>query len=272
MGLVSSCSSSDATLTSCAHTGLAKDDVYKYRVRALYSGGGSSWAQTTDTTVLASVPSTLSQPEVTSANGVNTISWVAPASNGSAITGYTVQYSKADASGDYAGFSEVAGCGNITSTTCTHSSLVGGDRYKYQVRATNAVGSTPWVVSDEVTVSSSTPSAPTNMTATSARGVNTVSWSLSASNGSVITGYEAEFAQKDLSTDTYGAWASIPNCSPSNPALTSCDHEGLTKGDVYSYRVRATFSGGSSSWAETTDTTVLAEVPDSVETLDSDKQ
>ena len=28
-------------------------------------------------------------------------------------------------------------------------------------------------------------------------GVNTFSWSLSASNGSVITGYEAEFAQKD---------------------------------------------------------------------------
>ena len=107
--LVSSCSSSDATLSSCSHSSLAKDDVYKYRVRALYSGGGSSWAQTTDTTVLASVPSTLSQPEVTSANGVNTISWVAPASNGSAITGYTVQFSKADASGDYAGFSEVAG-------------------------------------------------------------------------------------------------------------------------------------------------------------------
>ena len=198
---------------------------------------------------------------------MNTISWVAPASNGSAITGYTVQFSKADASGDYGSFSDLAGCENITSTTCTHSNLMGGDRYKYQVKATNGVGDTNWSVSDEIVVASSAPSVPGNVAASSYRGVNTFSWSLSASNGSVITGYEAEFAQKDLSTDTYGAWASIPGCSSSDPALITCSHSGLTKDDVYKYQVRATFSGGGSPWAETTDTTVLAGVPATVSSI-----
>ena len=194
------CSTTEATLRQCLHLGLTKDDVYSYRIRAVTSSGNSDWAQVDNLTVLATAPSAISKPSVATGSGANTISWVAPASNGSAITGYTVQFSKADASGDYGSFSDVAGCVDITSTTCLHSGLINGERYKYQVQATNEMGSTPWSVSDGVVVDSLPPSAPTNMTATSSQGVNTISWSLSVSNGSVIAGYEVQFAQKDLST------------------------------------------------------------------------
>ena len=74
------------------------------------------------------------------------------------------------------------------------------------------------------------------MTATSAQGVNTISWSLSASNGSVITGYEVQFAQKGLqATDTYASWASCFKLFLHlNAALDDlCPFEALTKDDVY---------------------------------------
>ena len=261
---VSGCSSDDASLRTCAHLGLIKDDVYSYRVRAMAEDATGDWSIVRNTTVVASVPSIISTPLVTTMSGENTITWTTPANNGSLITGYTVQWSKADATGDFNSFTDLAGCVDVLTLSCTHSSLINGDTYKYQVKATNAVGDSPWSMSDEVVVASLPPSAPGNAQATSSAGVTTVTWDLASSNGSVITGYTVEFAKKDVSNDVYGDWTFVSGCATDNATLTTCDHSDLTGSDVYKYRISATYSGGQGAWAEIGDTTVVASAPSAI--------
>ena len=163
--------------TSCEHTGLSQGDEYKYRIIATNSEGSSpASSESLEQAVVAGVPEAPVFLSLSSLDGTNDISWSTPAANGSPITGYTLQASKADASGDYGTFSDVTGCVHIPFESCTHGGLIGGDLYKYQVKATNIVGHSAWVTSDELTVHSSLPLAPTNAQGVSSAGVNTLTW------------------------------------------------------------------------------------------------
>ena len=245
--------------TSCDHTGLSKDDEYKYYITATNGIGSSTPSQESPTqTVVAGVPGVPSALLVTSADGTNDISWGASEQNGSPVTGYTVQWSKADASGDYGSYTNLAGCVGATNLSCAHVNLVGGDKYKYQVKATNIIGDSAWAVSDEITVDSSAPSAPGNMAVESNAGINTITWTGSVPNGSVITGYEVEFVKEDGSDDV---WAPVSGCSVDDATLRTCEHLGLIKDNVYSYRVRAMARDATGDWAIKRDITVAASVP-----------
>ena len=247
-----------ASDTSCEHTGLTKDDVYKYRVKATNVVDDSDWSgNSTDTTVQATAPSTPATPTVASASGVNTITWVVPAANGSAITGYTVEYDK-QTSGSFSGSWTSACTGGASDTSCQHTGLTRNDVYKYRVKATNSVGDSSWSSdSTNTTVAASPPVAPATPSVASAGGVNIVTWSAPANNGTSITGYTVQSAKK--SGANWGSWLQACTGGASD---TTCQHTGLTRDEVYKYRVSARNIEGASSWSsESNETTVSASVP-----------
>ena len=88
--------------------------------------------------VAADAPVTPAAPALTPARTEIEVSWIAPADNGSAITGYDVQY-KLDTASEW---SDHSFTGTDTSTDITGLTL--GRAYQVRVRATNGVGPSDW--------------------------------------------------------------------------------------------------------------------------------
>ena len=168
---------------------------------------------TSNATVNAGAELAWSQPSLT-AGGANlisdptlshaltTISWAAPANNGSPITSYTVTASPGGAT-----------CTSAT-TSCVIGGLSVGTSYTFTVTATNSIGtSSPSGASGAVTPATA-PSSPNAPTAVSSNGGATISWSAPANNGSAITGYSV------LATDTTnpgsGGQICVANSLPSS--------------------------------------------------------
>ena len=197
-----------------------------------------------------SIPSPIETLVVISTNGENTIRWTEPEVNGSRITGYTVQWSKANAIGDYETFNDLEGCVDVLTLSCTHSGLVGGDRYKYRVKATNAMGDSDWSFSYEVGVASvpsvSVPSPIETVAVIGVNGENTIRWAEPEVNGSRITGYTVQWAKANAIGD-YETFNDLEGCV--DVLTLSCTHLGLVGGDRYKYRVKATNAMGDSDWS-----------------------
>lgn len=85
------------------------------------------------TDIFSTVPGRPENVHATAGSGVSTISWSAPLSGGSAITGYTVTSSPGNVSKTVSG--------SITSVTLT--GLASGTHYTFAVSATNALGTGP---------------------------------------------------------------------------------------------------------------------------------
>ena len=154
------------------------------------------------------------------------MSWTAPASNGSPITGYTVKSTPDGLTGTSAG----------AATSATVSGLANGTSYTFTVVATNGVGdSTPSAPSNSVTPEAPTvPDPPTGVTAAAGAGQATVSWTPPVSNGgSPITGYT-------VTSDPAGGTASTLGA-------TSTTVTGLANGTAYTFTVVASNAVGPSA-------------------------
>ena len=211
-------------------------------------------------TVVDGSPDAPAAPTVSSLNGVNTITWTAPATNGSAITGYNVDVSSSGS------WSSLSGCQNITELTCDHSGLTGGDMYEYRVSATSSVGHSDWSpASAETMVHSAVPSAPSVPTVSSASGINTITWTAPADNGSAITDYEVQVNADSTGNYPDASWDDLSGCEASDltSGSRSCGHSGLSGGDKYKYRVRAVNGVGNGVWSPaSSEITVGISAPD----------
>lgn len=119
--------------TSCIVTGLTNGTAYTFRVTASTITGYSAPSAASNSTTPKPVPNApFGQSAVSTAHDVQ-VSWVAPANNGSAITGYlaTAQPGGATCTPSPA-----------TQTTCTIHGLADG-RYTISITAANALGSGP---------------------------------------------------------------------------------------------------------------------------------
>ena len=161
------------------------------------------------------------QAEAVGTSGAR-VTFSAPASNGSPITGYRLY----DATG-----TKVADCG---STVCVVSGLTVGRSYTYTVTAVNAVGESAHSASSSVTISG-VPSQPAQPSATAGNTTIDVSWSAPADNGSPITGYTVT-----------GSTANGPAASCSTTGATSCTLSGLRNGQNYTVTVVARNAKGES--------------------------
>jgi len=200
--------------------GLVNGTQYTFMVAAtnkVGTGPGISSNSVTPSTVPAAPTKVTATPGAPSTNQA-TVSFTAPASNGSPITGYTVTSKP----------------GGITATgtasPITVSGLTFGTAYTFTVTATNTDGTGKASAASNSATPYTVPGPPVNVTAKAGNAEATVSFKAPASNGSAITSY----------TVTSPEDSSISVTGKSSPITV----KGLTTGTSYTFTVTATNKAG----------------------------
>ena len=157
-GFVSPLDSADVTGTARTITGLTNGAAYAVRVQAVNAQGPGAWSPAAVETPAASVPAAPAALALAPVNGTLAVAWTVPNDGGSAITGYTVQWTLATDSG----FVSPLGSANVTGTAHIITGLTNGTAYAVRVQAVNAQGPGAWspaAVETPVSTVSETPSA-----------------------------------------------------------------------------------------------------------------
>jgi Fibronectin type III domain len=202
-------------------TGLVYGTSYAFTVTAGNAAGTSVASAVSNAVTFAAAPSAPTNAVAVAGNATASLTWSAPSSNGSAITGYTVACIPA---------CPVAGGLSVAGTSTTVTGLTNGTTYTFTVTATNGRGtSAPSAPSNAVTPAA-VPGAPTSVTATAGSGSATVRWTAPTdTGGSTITGY--------VVTPYVGTVAQTPTRVGN---VTSTTVSGLTNGTTYTFTVAAT--------------------------------
>ncbi len=209
-----------STATTQTVTGLVNGTVYTFKVAAR-NAKGTSPLSPASAPVTVGVPAAPAAPTVASGDGTAIVSWVAPANNGTPITGYVVTPFVGTTAGTPVTFAS-------TAITQTMTGLVNGTTYTFEVAAKNAKGTSPAsAASAALTVGA--PTAPAAPTVVAGNGSVTLSWVAPANNGSAITGY--------VVTPFIGT---VAQTSVSFASTATTQHiTGLTNGTTYTFRVAA---------------------------------
>ena len=236
------------TGTTAAMTSLTNGRAYQVQVRAKNANGSGPWSSTATATP-AGAPSKVGTPTVTAGDDALTVSWTAPASNGSAITGYSVEYctSTDDCTNDDNWTDDSPG-GTETSHEIT--GLSNGTAYKVRVRATNGEGNGLWSSSATGTPVGK-PSAPDTVEIASGNARLIVSWSAPTSNGATVNGFKLRYCNTDDSNkDCYSDKDDWTTVNVSGGSTRTKTVTGLTNGDNYDLEIATTSSnGGNSDWS-----------------------
>ncbi|WP_375433283.1 fibronectin type III domain-containing protein [uncultured Friedmanniella sp.] len=180
------------------------------------------------TIVVTDRPSTPTAPTATAGIGAATVAWVAPASNGSALTGYVVTPYLNGAAQPAVSYAS-------TATTQTLTGLTVGGTYTFTVAAVNALGTSPESAQSTAVTPYGVPGRVTPAPTATANTLSaTLSWTAPAGNGSPITGY--------VVTPYIGTTAQAVQ-SFSGTATTRTV-TGLTAGTAYTFTVAAQNAAG----------------------------
>ena len=218
------------TSTSCTVLGLTDGDSYTFAVTAFSGIGTSAPSASSSPTVFAIAPGSPTSLVGTPGDGSVSLSFTAPASHGSAITGYTVTSYDVTTSTSAASQS-------CSSPGCVISGLTNGDRYSFTMTATNAEGTgAPSLPSTAVTPVSH-PGAPTNVSGGVDHGRSLVSWLPASSNGSPVISYTASVVGDATLSCTY----TVP---VSGPEADECSITGLADATTYTFQVVASNAVG----------------------------
>ena len=182
------------TATSSVVTGLTNGTTYTFVVRAtnLFGAGAPSAASNavTPTAPVLTAPATPTNVAGTRGNALVNLTWTLPSNGGSAITTQRILV--------FAGANTTTPVQTVNltgaATTRQITGLVNGTAYRFQVRATNAVGTSAFSALSAPVTPATTPGQPAIGTAVSgvAGGAvtATANWpAATATGGSPITGY-----------------------------------------------------------------------------------
>ena len=241
--------STGSATTSYTATGLTNGAAYSFRISAV-NAVGTGTASTTASATPDVVPGTPTSVATVSGNGVATVSWIAPASNGgTALTGFTVAWTSNAVQG------VTSGSATVTAATTSYmaTGLVNGATYTFTVSATNALG-TGAASASAAAVPYTRSGAPSNLVATAlAGGQVNLTWSPPGDNGGAgVTGYRIERRVGG------GEWAVL--VSNTSSTLTSHLAIGLDSAFSYEFQVSAWNAAGMGDLS-TTSTVVTPVAP-----------
>lgn len=196
------------------------------------SAVGSDYTPST-LSVKPSAPGTPTGVTATAYNAAAVVTWSAPSSGGSAITGYTVTGSNG------------ATCSTNGATTCAFTGLANGTAITFSVTATNQVGNSgASAASTAVTPQSNSttlavPGQPAAPTATAYSSSARISWTAPTNGPAPIRSYR-------VTSTPGGITCNLTVTSATTPPL-QCDMLGLSNGTSYTFAVVATSAVGDSA-------------------------
>ncbi len=141
------------TATTATITGLTANTEYRVQVRAQNAKGESAWSPSGSATTATTPPGAPAAPTVSAVSSSRnlSVSWAAPATGGSAVTGYDLRLFAGSADptdeADWVLRNESNGIPDLRTNTGTSATLTGlaaSTAYRVQVRATNGVVWGPW--------------------------------------------------------------------------------------------------------------------------------
>lgn len=164
------------------------------------------------------------------------LSWTPPATGGTPDD-YQIRFSGAGLA-TWTTFSD----GVSTTPSATVTGLTCDANYDYQVRSSNASGTSAWT-SSSTGYTLRLPGQPTSVVlGTSTATTQPISWTAPASGGA-LTDYEIQYAAASS-----GSWSTFADGTSTTASTTVTS---LTADTNYDYRVRASNSCGSGSWSST---------------------
>ena len=221
-------------------TSLTNGTNYIFKVAAINSlRTGSYSSESTQVTPASTVPIAPTMLIGTAGNNRISLTWAAPASNGtSAITDYSIQYSS-DSGSSWTTFDD--GPSTSTSTTATVTSLINDTSYIFRVRAVNSSGTSSYS-SQSANIICGIQLAPTSIIGTGGNTQVELNWVAPTSNGtSDVTDYSIQY-----SLNSGSSWTTFARAASTTVTATVTN---LTNGTIYIFRVGAVNSIGTSSYS-----------------------
>ncbi|MEU8183246.1 fibronectin type III domain-containing protein [Micromonospora sp. NPDC049044] len=179
------------------------------------------------TYVYASAPGPPATPTAVAGITSATVSWTAPASNGSPITSYLITPIRD-------GVTQPTLTFDASTTSRTLTGLTAGASYAFRVAAVNAFGTGVASPASAAVVPYTLPGAPTITAAIAGTNAATLTWTAPANGGSAITGYTV--------TPYLNGVAQTPQSFTGTG--TTQVVTGLTGGATYTFQVAATNAAG----------------------------
>jgi uncharacterized repeat protein (TIGR01451 family) len=177
--------------------------------------------------IYASKPATIATPGATSGVTSATVTWVAPAINGSALTSYIVTPYLNNVAQPPLNF-------DVSTTTRTITGLVPGSSWSYTVAAVNDFGTSVVSARSVTAIPYALPGPPSVTAVAAGSGAVTLTWNSPNTNGSPITGY--------VVTPYIGSVAQATQTLAG--AVLSFTAVGLTPGTAYTFTVAAINAAG----------------------------
>ncbi len=211
----------NGSLSISSMPAVAASTTVNCTVVTLGIAGAASYAYT-------GIPGTPAAPTATAGITSATVTWTAPASNNSPITGYVVTpYLN--------GVAQTPLSFGASTTTQPLTGLTAGGSYTFTVAAVNAIGTGAASPQSAAVVPYTLPGAPVIGTPSPGNSAATVTWSAPASNGgSAITGYVVTpyIAGVAQAAQTFSSTATTESVT------------GLTPGTSYTFKVAAVNAAG----------------------------
>ena len=226
--------SSSQTDTSYEISSLTNGTEYEVQVQATNAAGDSGYSDSAKATP-RTVPSKPDAPTLTGGDQKLSVSWSAPNSGGSAITGYKVRHRATDTT-DWTTSSALS----TSPLSYDISSLTNGTEYEVQVQATNIAGDSGWSDSAEARPKTA-PSKPTPALTPGDQKL-TATWSPPSNGGPAIIFYKVR--HRATGTDDWTESAELGESTRTHEIGS------LTNGTEYEVQVNAKNRVGWGGWSD----------------------